>query len=180
MSSPAAAQHIGFEATRLLRERRGIGRYVRNILRWIPVHRPGVRFTLFVKRATDIAPLREQLGAIAPSLLERTTIELLGAQRAPFEPGPQRPWVALLVGVNGVGKTTLAGKLAASFAARGHTPVLVAADTFRAAAAEQLEVWAQRGGVEKLPGQLVVGGLEDRFNHAGRLCTADASESGRA
>ncbi len=80
--------------------------------------------------------------------LERTTVELLGANRAPFEPGPERPWVALIVGVNGVGKTTLAGKLAAAFAAQGKQPVLVAADTFRAAAAEQLEVWAQRGGVE--------------------------------
>jgi fused signal recognition particle receptor len=80
--------------------------------------------------------------------LERTAAELVGARRASFEPGPERPWVALLVGVNGVGKTTLAGKLAAALAARGRTPVLVAADTFRAAAAEQLEVWAERAGVE--------------------------------
>lgn len=95
----------------------------------------------------------EQLMRREPELdlrgaLERTTVELLGANRARFEPGAERPWVALLVGVNGVGKTTLAGKLAAAFAAQGKQPVLVAADTFRAAAAEQLEVWAQRGGVE--------------------------------
>ncbi len=80
--------------------------------------------------------------------LERTAAELLQTRRAAFEPGPERPWVALLVGVNGVGKTTLAGKLAAGLAARGHTPMLVAADTFRAAAVEQLEVWAGRAGVE--------------------------------
>src|SRR5438552_9380139 len=49
--------------------------------------------------------------------LERTAAERLGRLDAPFEPGPERPWVAGLVGVNGVGKTTLAGKLAASFAA---------------------------------------------------------------
>jgi fused signal recognition particle receptor len=79
--------------------------------------------------------------------LERTAVELLG-RAEPFEPGKQKPWVALLVGVNGVGKTTLAGKLAASFALAGHRPLLVAADTFRAAAAEQLEVWARRAGVE--------------------------------
>jgi len=59
--------------------------------------------------------------------------------------------------VNGVGKTTLAGKLAASLARGGHTPLLVAADTFRAAAAEQLELWAARVGAE-----LVRGDLKDR------------------
>lgn len=85
--------------------------------------------------------------------LERTAVELLGAHRVRFEPGAQRPWVVLLAGVNGVGKTTLAGKLAASFAAQGLAPMLVAADTFRAAAAEQLEVWAQRGNVELIRGR---------------------------
>jgi fused signal recognition particle receptor len=80
--------------------------------------------------------------------LERCAVEMLGAQRAPFVPGDERPWVALVVGVNGVGKTTLAGKLAASFARDGLSTMLVAADTFRAAAAEQLAVWAERAGVE--------------------------------
>jgi len=80
--------------------------------------------------------------------LERSVVELLGAARAPFEPGPERPWVALLIGVNGVGKTTLAGKLAARFARAGQGTLLVAADTFRAAASRQLEVWAERAGVE--------------------------------
>ena len=80
--------------------------------------------------------------------LEITAAELVGARRASFEPAGERPWVALLVGVNGVGKTTLAGKLAAHFARQGHTPLLVAADTFRAAAVEQLDAWAGRAGVE--------------------------------
>jgi fused signal recognition particle receptor len=79
-----------------------------------------------------------------------TAEDILGAKRAAFEPGPERPWVALMVGVNGVGKTTLAGKLAAHFASSGHSTLLVAADTFRAAATEQLEVWATRAGVELL------------------------------
>jgi fused signal recognition particle receptor len=61
--------------------------------------------------------------------------------------------VALIVGVNGVGKTTLAGKLAARFAAEGRRTLLVAADTFRAAAAEQLEVWASRAGVDIVRGR---------------------------
>ena len=80
--------------------------------------------------------------------LERTAAELLGRADVKFEPGAEAPWVALLVGVNGVGKTTLAGKLAASLARAGRSPLLVAADTFRAAASEQLDVWAQRAGVE--------------------------------
>ena len=53
----------------------------------------------------------------------------------------------LIVGVNGVGKTTSIGKIAHEYAARGRKPMLAAADTFRAAAAEQLGIWAQRAGV---------------------------------
>jgi len=56
--------------------------------------------------------------------------------------------VILMVGVNGTGKTTTSGKLAAHFTAEGRSVLLCAADTFRAAAIEQLEVWAQRSGVE--------------------------------
>jgi fused signal recognition particle receptor len=55
-----------------------------------------------------------------------------------------RPWVVLLVGVNGVGKTTTIAKLAHRDRQQGLTPLLVAADTFRAAAVEQLEVWGER------------------------------------
>ena len=80
--------------------------------------------------------------------LEAAAVELLGSRHATFEPGPEQPWVALLVGVNGVGKTTFAGKLAARYVRDGRRTLLVAADTFRAAAAEQLEVWAGRAGAE--------------------------------
>jgi fused signal recognition particle receptor len=89
--------------------------------------------------------------------LERAAGDIVSASHARFEPswapgeaGSAGPWVALLVGVNGVGKTTLAGKLAARFAREGRGTMLVAADTFRAAATEQLEVWAERAGVELL------------------------------
>jgi fused signal recognition particle receptor len=57
-----------------------------------------------------------------------------------------RPWVVFVVGVNGVGKTTTIGKLAHTWKAEGRSVMLVAADTFRAAAAEQLEIWATRAG----------------------------------
>jgi fused signal recognition particle receptor len=79
--------------------------------------------------------------------LEETAAEMLRVRPARFEPEGQKPWVALMVGVNGVGKTTLAGKLAGHFARAGRSTLLVAADTFRAAATEQLDVWAERAGV---------------------------------
>ncbi|MGA2671713.1 MAG: signal recognition particle-docking protein FtsY [Terracidiphilus sp.] len=60
------------------------------------------------------------------------------------------PFVTFLVGVNGTGKTTSAGKLAAWHRAKDETVLLCAADTFRAAAIEQLEVWASRSGVEMI------------------------------
>jgi fused signal recognition particle receptor len=59
-----------------------------------------------------------------------------------------KPWVILVSGVNGVGKTTSIGKLAARFRADGKKVLLVAADTFRAAAIEQLSIWAERVGAE--------------------------------
>ena len=63
------------------------------------------------------------------------------------------PWVLLMVGVNGVGKTTTLGKLAYQFQTAGEKPLLVGADTFRAAAIEQLELWAKRAGVDIIKGQ---------------------------
>ena len=60
------------------------------------------------------------------------------------------PEVILLVGVNGTGKTTTIGKLAAHLRERGRSVLLAAADTFRAAAIEQLEIWSQRNGVEMI------------------------------
>src|SRR6185436_1428866 len=59
-----------------------------------------------------------------------------------------RPQVTLIVGVNGTGKTTTVGKLANLLKSQGRTPLICAADTFRAAAVEQLEVWARRAGVD--------------------------------
>jgi len=61
---------------------------------------------------------------------------------------PQRPWVVLVVGVNGVGKTTTIGKLAARHRAAGRSVLVVAGDTFRAAAIEQLTIWAERAGAQ--------------------------------
>jgi len=62
-------------------------------------------------------------------------------------PANKKPYVIMVVGVNGVGKTTTIGKLAYQFKKAGHNVVLGAADTFRAAAIDQLQVWADRVGV---------------------------------
>lgn len=71
----------------------------------------------------------------------------------PIRPLPAGPKVILIVGVNGTGKTTSTAKLAYYFKRNRHTVLLAAADTFRAAAIEQLEIWAKRIGVETIKGQ---------------------------
>jgi fused signal recognition particle receptor len=83
-------------------------------------------------------------------LLKEQMVAILRApQVAPAAPQVP-PKVTFLVGVNGTGKTTSSGKLAAWSRAQGRTVLLCAADTFRAAAIEQLEIWAQRSGVEMI------------------------------
>ncbi len=69
-----------------------------------------------------------------------------------LRPLPDRPKVVLVVGVNGTGKTTSTAKLAALLKRKGHSVLLAAADTFRAAAIEQLEVWSERIGCEIVKG----------------------------
>jgi len=69
-----------------------------------------------------------------------------------FNPGVA-PFVVMVVGVNGTGKTTTIGKLANAFHRRGKKVLLAAADTFRAAATEQLEIWARRAGVDMVRAQ---------------------------
>jgi len=90
-------------------------------------------------RIQDAASLKWALKAEIRSLLQATP--------APA-PAATRPQVVMVVGVNGVGKTTTIGKLAAHARQEGLQALVVAADTFRAAAIEQLAVWAQRAGAE--------------------------------
>ncbi|MGZ5025138.1 MAG: signal recognition particle-docking protein FtsY [Chthoniobacterales bacterium] len=71
----------------------------------------------------------------------------------PIRPLPAGPKVILIVGVNGTGKTTSTAKLAYYFKRNRHSVLLAAADTFRAAAIEQLGIWAERIGVEMIKGQ---------------------------
>ena len=80
-------------------------------------------------------------------------VKILPAEAWMLRPLASKPKVILVVGVNGTGKTTSTAKLAALLKKRGHSVLLVAADTFRAAAIEQLGIWAERIGCPIVKGQ---------------------------
>jgi fused signal recognition particle receptor len=91
---------------------------------------------------TDVVKVvREEIARILPGNLP------------PIQPLPAKPKVILLLGVNGTGKTTSTAKLACYLQQHRRTVLLAAADTFRAAAIEQLGIWAERLGVEMIRGQ---------------------------
>jgi fused signal recognition particle receptor len=94
----------------------------------------------------------EDLAQDMSSQLQQAMIKMLqDSTAAPkIQPLSVRPWVVLFLGVNGVGKTTTIGKLAAQYKTAGKKVLLVAGDTFRAAAIEQLEIWGRRAGVEMI------------------------------
>ena len=86
--------------------------------------------------------------ALVKGLLMDAIAELLAPLQKPLEIGAQQPTVIMVAGVNGAGKTTSIGKLTKHLADDGQSVLLAAADTFRAAAKEQLAVWADRNTVE--------------------------------
>jgi fused signal recognition particle receptor len=83
--------------------------------------------------------LRQALGALL--------LKLIGPLEQPLDVSAHKPFVIMIAGVNGSGKTTSIGKLAKHFQAQGKSVLLAAGDTFRAAAREQLAVWGERNGV---------------------------------
>lgn len=113
-----------------------------------------IRADLGVDTATRItdALARERLDkTITPEevreVLATEVEKTLAPVAKPLEPdAAHRPFVILVVGVNGTGKTTTIGKLAARFRSAGHSVTLAAGDTFRAAAIEQLKIWGERVG----------------------------------
>ena len=101
--------------------------------------------TLRNKAPSGSADLGEEMSRT----LQAALVGLLQRSPAPkIAPLSARPWVVIFLGVNGVGKTTTIGKLAAQYRAAGRKVLLVAADTFRAAAIEQLDAWGQRVGAD--------------------------------
>ena len=114
------------------------------------------------------ALLREQLIALVDPTLDRSLHTAPGAAAD----GSRLPAVVLVVGVNGTGKTTTVGKLARVLVADGRTVVLGAADTFRAAAADQLQTWGSRVGVHTV--------RSDRDGADPAAVAFDAVRTGRA
>ena len=100
--------------------------------------------------AKDKYMSREELTAMLREEIEG----LMAGATKQFDIESAKPYVILVVGVNGVGKTTTIGKLARKFAAEGRKVVLGAADTFRAAAVDQITVWAERAGVDIVKQQM--------------------------
>jgi fused signal recognition particle receptor len=91
----------------------------------------------------DAAISPQEVKAVVAAEVERVLVPVV--QPLAIDAG-QKPFVVLVVGVNGSGKTTTIGKLAARFRAEGRTVMLAAGDTFRAAAIDQLKIWGERSG----------------------------------
>jgi fused signal recognition particle receptor len=106
---------------------------------------PATQATMEVVRARSAAIWTGGIQAMR-ELVKAEVRQALDRPRPAVPPFSRKPWVVFMVGVNGVGKTTTIGKLAAAWKAQGRTALICAADTFRAAAAEQLQVWAERTG----------------------------------
>ena len=123
------------------------------------------------KMITDRAQAKEELKQIMIDILEENEL-----------PEYEYPLIILVAGVNGVGKTTAIGKLAKMFKNQKHDVLLVAADTFRAAAADQLSVWAERAGVRIVrqsegagPGAVVFGALKSAKSRGNDVILIDTA-----
>jgi fused signal recognition particle receptor len=99
-------------------------------------------------RSGDLKGPEAVLGALKEDM--RVSLDAAGSAALVFEQGAPNVW--LFVGVNGVGKTTTIGKVARRQSADGRSVIMAAGDTFRAAAAEQLELWGERAGVPVVRG----------------------------
>ncbi|HEX4021240.1 MAG TPA: signal recognition particle-docking protein FtsY [Acidobacteriaceae bacterium] len=112
----------------------------------------GVNTAAEIIEHLQVRAARQQIrdGAELKNLLKDEIQQILDVVQTPLAAVTAKPEVIFMVGVNGTGKTTTTGKLAAYFREQHKSVLLCAADTFRAAAIEQLEVWSQRAGVEMI------------------------------
>jgi fused signal recognition particle receptor len=110
----------------------------------------GVATTVDLVRGLEQKLKRDELkdGDALRRALKADLLARISPYAIPLHPVGQTPFVILVIGVNGVGKTTTIGKLASRYALDGKRVLIAAADTFRAAAADQLAVWADRAGVD--------------------------------
>lgn len=101
-----------------------------------------------IKSLTEHASRKElKDAAVLHDLLKQEMETILHQVETPLDTTAHKPFIILMVGVNGVGKTTTIGKLARQFQAEGKSVMLAAGDTFRAAAVEQLQVWGERNRI---------------------------------
>lgn len=105
----------------------------------------GVQTTMTLIERVSKAKVSDAQGLKA--VLKKEILALMTSTQQPDKP-LAKPNIIMIVGVNGVGKTTTIGKLAAKFSSEGKKVLIAAADTFRAAAIEQISIWAERAGVD--------------------------------
>ncbi|MBM6920595.1 signal recognition particle-docking protein FtsY [Phocea massiliensis] len=105
-----------------------------------------------VKICDELRSRIKKTGATDPAVIKDMLKEIISEMMSGSDEMhiSTKPSVILMIGVNGVGKTTTIGKLAANYKAQGKKVILGAADTFRAAAADQLGIWAERAGVDMI------------------------------
>jgi len=125
---------------------------------WEELEETLLRADLGVPMTMDIMDLLRERGtevhaATVAQVCREEILKVLPVSDPPIRPLPSKPKAFLIVGVNGTGKTTSSAKMAHWFKRERHSCLLVAADTFRAAAIEQLESWAGRIGVDVVKGQ---------------------------
>lgn len=110
----------------------------------------GVTTAVELIRALEQRLKRNELrdGEALREALKEEMLKRLSQQQTVLDTGSASPFVIMVIGVNGVGKTTTIGKLASRFRAEGKKVLLAAGDTFRAAASEQLQIWGERTGVD--------------------------------
>jgi fused signal recognition particle receptor len=135
-----------------------VGKFRHQPVDWDELEETLIRADLGVPLTLRLMEALQAKGAEvdARTVVEVTRKELLGlfpVVQPPLHPLPTRPKVIMMLGVNGTGKTTSTAKLAHQLKKGRHTVLLAAADTFRAAAIEQLCTWGERLGVEVVRGQ---------------------------
>lgn len=108
----------------------------------------GVETTLFIieKLKEKIKEKRISDPSLVRQCLKEVIIDIIGSEKGSISP-KETPEVLLIIGVNGVGKTTSIGKISYKLKQKGYKVLMAAADTFRAAAIDQLQVWSERAGV---------------------------------